>query len=308
MKFNSSNKMRLIVGVVLAFSILILFIIMYRFSKSNRVKNEINPRIHADMKSGFTYDDMMKTRKDVYYNTQKSDYEEETAEEQQRQDSIINAQFNEKIKQIDGMGTVDESQKPSIQQPSIQQRFPSKPRKRRQKVDTVSSSSRKPQNRFFTPTERKEVKNTIKLVIHGEQVVHDNSTIKMRLLEDMPIEDYVIPAGAYIYGIVTLGKERINITVQNVRYKNTILPVTKVIYDRDGMAGLYVPMSIPSEVVKEGVSEGATEMQYNSRQNIVERASSAIVTAGRRIFTKNNRIETVTVKSNYMLYLKDQER
>lgn len=293
MKWNNSNKTRLIIGVILAFALLIIFIMMFRLSKSQRVHNEINPRIHADMKSGLTYDDMMRYRKKSYYNTRKSDYEIETEEDRNRQDSIINAQYNAKIKKIDEM----ESK-------------PQKPKPVPKKADTVVviAPQKKPRSRFFTPTEQKEVKNTIKLVIHGEQIVHQSSTIKMRLLEDMPIEDYVIPAGAYIYGIVTLGKERINITVQNVRYKNTILPVNKVVYDRDGMMGLYVPMSLPSEAVKEGVSEGASQMQYTERKNIIESTSSAIVTAGRRIFMKNNRIEKVTVKSNYMLYLKDQEK
>ena len=295
MKWNNSNKTRLIIGVILAFALLIIFIMMFRLSKSQRVHNEINPRIHADMKSGLTYDDMMRYRKKSYYNTRKSDYEIETEEDRNRQDSIINAQYNAKIKKIDEM-------EPKPQKPKL------KPVPKKADTVVVIASQEKLRSRFFTPTEQKEVKNTIKLVIHGEQIVHQSSTIKMRLLEDMPIEDYVIPAGAYIYGIVTLGKERINITVQNVRYKNTILPVNKVVYDRDGMMGLYVPMSLPSEAVKEGVSEGASQMQYTERKNIIESTSSAIVTAGRRIFMKNNRIEKVTVKSNYMLYLKDQEK
>lgn len=295
MKWNNSNKTRLIIGVILAFALLIIFIMMFRLSKSQRVHNEINPRIHADMKSGLTYDDMMRYRKKSYYNTRKSDYEIETEEDRNRQDSIINAQYNAKIKKIDEM-------EPKPPKPKL------KPVPKKADTVVVIASQEKPRSRFFTPTEQKEVKNTIKLVIHGEQIVHQSSTIKMRLLEDMPIEDYVIPAGAYIYGIVTLGKERINITVQNVRYKNTILPVNKVVYDRDGMMGLYVPMSLPSEAVKEGVSEGASQMQYTERKNIIESTSSAIVTAGRRIFMKNNRIEKVTVKSNYMLYLKDQEK
>ena len=296
MKWNNSNKTRLIIGVILAFALLIIFIMMFRLSKSQRVHNEINPRIHADMKSGLTYDDMMKYRKKSYYNTRKSDYEIETEEDRNRQDSIINAQYNAKINKIDEM-------EPKPQKP--------KPKPVPKKADTVVviAPQKKPRSRFFTPTEQKEVKNTIKLVIHGEQIVHQSSTIKMRLLEDMTLEDYtIIPKGTYIYGVVSIGQERINITVQNVRFNNMILPVNKVVYDRDGMMGLYVPMSLPSEAVKEGVSEGASQMQYTERKNIIESTSSAIVTAGRRIFMKNNRIEKVTVKSNYMLYLKDQEK
>lgn len=295
MKWNNSNKTRLIIGVVLAFSLLIIFIMMFRLSKSQRVQNEINPRVHADMKSGLTYDDMMRYRKKSYYNSRRPNYEMETEEDKNRQDSIINAQFNAKIKRIDQIQTM-----------------PKKPKQKSvpKKVDTVViASQKKPRSRFFTPTEQKEVKNTIKLVIHGEQVVHQSSTIKMRLLEDMTLEDYtIIPQGTYIYGIVSIGQERINITVQNVRFNNMILPINKVVYDRDGMMGLYVPMSLPSQAVKEGVSEGASQIQYAERKNIIESTSSAIVTAGRRIFMKNNRIEKVTVKSNYMLYLKDQER
>ena len=68
-------------------------------------------------------------------------------------------------------------------------------------------------------------RNTIPACVHGTQTVSDGQALRIRLLEPMVVDDRFIPKGTILTGGVRMEGERLDILVQAVEYKGTVIPV-----------------------------------------------------------------------------------
>ena len=103
--------------------------------------------------------------------------------------------------------------------------------------------------------------NTLyKACIHGDQTVVTGSTVRMRMLEDAVVCGMKIPANTLFYGVATLGANRLEVVVNNLKVGNTISPVSFVIFDNDAMEGLNLPNNMKAQAAK--------RMQQGLIQNI----------------------------------------
>ena len=103
--------------------------------------------------------------------------------------------------------------------------------------------------------------NTLfKACIHGDQTVVTGSTVRMRMLEDAVVCGMKIPANTLFYGVATLGANRLEVVVNNLKVGNTISPVSFVIFDNDAMEGLNLPNNMKAQAAK--------RMQQGLVQNI----------------------------------------
>ena len=104
--------------------------------------------------------------------------------------------------------------------------------------------------------------NTLfKACIHGDQTVVTGSTVRMRMLEDAVVCGMKIPANTLFYGVATLGANRMEVVVNNLKVGNTISPVSFVIFDNDAMEGLNLPNNMKAQAAK--------RMQQGLVQNIL---------------------------------------
>jgi hypothetical protein len=101
--------------------------------------------------------------------------------------------------------------------------------------------------------------------------------------------------------------ERMNINIESVQLGGRIILLKKTVFDKDGLQGIYVPGNFKTELAREITSEALDEARVPYSTNILERGLNAITTAGAQIARKSNRIVRVTVKSNYKLYLKNDD-
>ena len=106
---------------------------------------------------------------------------------------------------------------------------------------------------FNTAVGRKTVTegNTIAACVHGTQTVSDGQALRLRLTEPMSVAGRFIPKGTVLVGGTRIQGERLEIMVNAVEYKGTILPVELEVYDLDGQQGILVPGSLEYDAARE---------------------------------------------------------
>lgn len=75
----------------------------------------------------------------------------------------------------------------------------------------------------------------VKAAIYGTQVVRNNSSVRLRLLEAMTIEENVIPANTLCSGIAMMGGNRLIIMITAIKSGTDFIPTKMVVYDSNDM-------------------------------------------------------------------------
>lgn len=127
------------------------------------------------------------------------------------------------------------------------------------KADDISSSH------FNTIQNQENNTRLIKAMIDQETKVVDGSRIKIKLMDNIVIENVTIPKGTYLYAIVDgFSAQRVRATVSSIIINDEHVKLALNIYDTDGMQGIYVPNSSFRDMTKEA---GAAAMQSNININ-----------------------------------------
>ena len=156
--------------------------------------------------------------------------------------------------------------------------------------------------------------NTLfKACIHGDQTVVTGSTVRMRVLEDAVVCGMKIPANTLFYGVATLGANRLEVVVNNLKVGNTISPVSFVIFDNDAMEGLNLPNNMKAQAAK--------RMQQGLVQNIdmplasigtmtseITSAVNATTQIAKQILNMKLSQVKVHLKSNYQMYIQEETK
>ena len=110
---------------------------------------------------------------------------------------------------------------------------------------------------FNTLCDNDKDPNLIKAIIDENIKAVDGSRVRLRLLDDIEINDVVVPKGSYLYATMSgFGSQRVKGNVQSIMVDDDIIKVSLALYDTDGLEGLYVPSSQFRETTKD-VSSGA---------------------------------------------------
>lgn len=148
--------------------------------------------------------------------------------------------------------------------------------------------------------------NTITAVIHENQTLVGGATIKLRLTSDILIQGVSIPKDQFVFGTAALNGERLNITINSVRYKNGLYPVDLSVYDLDGMVGINIPGAMTRDVAKQSADQSLQSMGLTSIDpSISMQAASAGIDVTKNLLSKRVRLIKVAVKAGYQVLLKD---
>ena len=99
--------------------------------------------------------------------------------------------------------------------------------------------------------------NLIKAIIDENIKAVDGSRLRLRLLDDIEINEVVVPKGSYIYATMSgFGSQRVKGNVKSILINDELIKVNLSLYDTDGLEGLYVPGSSFRETTKD-VASGA---------------------------------------------------
>lgn len=146
--------------------------------------------------------------------------------------------------------------------------------------DTGGGSEEKPRRVYKKEVETSEYFNTlsskkgkgklITAIIDENIKAVDGSRVRLRLLDDIVIEDVTVRKGTYVYATMSgFSSQRVQGSIQSVFFDEEIIPVQLKMYDTDGLEGLYVPQSSFRETSKDVLSQAAS-----GGNNLVENNSS----------------------------------
>lgn len=150
--------------------------------------------------------------------------------------------------------------------------------------------------------------NTFACVVHGDQEVMNGSTIKLRLMDEYTTGDgTVLEKGTTLWGVCSLTKERMNVTVQSVLQDKNLIELNFIAYDIDGLQGINLPNNVKAEIakrVKAQALEDAPTEEVIGNNGILEKGANAVVNTTKNLLSRKQSEIKILVKSNYQLVLK----
>lgn len=141
-------------------------------------------------------------------------------------------------------------------------------------------------------------------------VVKGSSRIRIRLLENVTIDNIMLKNGDYLYGMVSgIDGQRVKISIKSIMVKGKIFNVDLSVYDNDGMEGFFIPDNQFRELTREiGAStiqqtnftfENSTEtfqsLLYKTLNNVIRQLGSTL--------SRTVQQQKATLKYNTQIYL-----
>lgn len=103
----------------------------------------------------------------------------------------------------------------------------------------------------------------IKAIIDEDIKAMDGSRVRLRLLDDVEINECVVKRGSYLYATMSgFSSGRVKGNITSILIEDELVKVSLSLYDTDGMEGLYVPNSQFRETSKD-VASGAVSGNLN---------------------------------------------
>ena len=151
---------------------------------------------------------------------------------------------------------------------------------------------------FNTLSENEPEPHLIKAIIDENIKAVDGSRVRLRLLDDVEINDIVVHKGSYIYAIMSgFGSQRVKGSVNSLLVGDELVKVNLSIYDTDGLEGLYVPSSQFRETSKDVASSAMTgnvSMNNNTGNSFTQWGMQAVQNA----YTRTSNAISKAVKKN----------
>ena len=146
---------------------------------------------------------------------------------------------------VQAKGTIDEE--------SRSVKAPAEDDKANEVVKKVKTSS----DYFNTLVKDAKEPKLIQAIIDEDIKAVDGSRVRLRLLDDIEINESVVKRGTYLYATVSgFSSGRVKGNISSILVDDELVKVSLSLYDTDGMEGLYVPNSQFRETSKD-VASGA---------------------------------------------------
>lgn len=145
---------------------------------------------------------------------------------------------------------------------------------------------------FHTLAENEPEPKLIKAIIDENIKAVDGSRVRLRLLDDVEINETVVPKGSYLYATMSgFGNQRVKGSVKSILVDDELVKVSLSLYDTDGLEGLYVPGSTFRETAQDvasnamnstmSINNGTSDNTFSqwgmqAIQNAYQRTSNAL--------------------------------
>ena len=112
---------------------------------------------------------------------------------------------------------------------------------------------------FNTLTQNEVEPKLIKAIIDENVKASDGTRVRLRLLDDVEINDMLVKQGTYLYATMSgFSGQRVKGSITSILVGDELVKVNLSLYDTDGMEGLYVPSSSFRETTKDVASGAVT--------------------------------------------------
>lgn len=163
---------------------------------------------------------------------------------------------------------------------------------------------------FNTLAENESEPHLIKAIIDEDIKCVDGSRVRLRLLDDIEINEVTLTKGSYLYAEMSgFGGQRVKGNVSSILVRDELVKVSLTMYDTDGLEGLYVPKSSFRETANDVVSSamsGSMSVNGNSNNTFSQWGIQAINNAYQRTanaISKNIRKNKAKLKYGTFVYL-----
>lgn len=164
----------------------------------------------------------------------------------------------------------------------------------------LASSSRK----------EKEQQNAVAAVIHNDQIITDESTVKLRLSEPLVINDETtLPQNSFIYGVASISRDRLQVRISSIQHEGSIYKIKLAVWDNDGLAGIHLPENMTREAAKQSAGQMAQGPRYNVSvsqklgQQLAMTAAQTTMDGVKQLLGKKARTPKVHLKAGYKVLL-----
>ena len=164
---------------------------------------------------------------------------------------------------------------------------------------------------------KKQKTSLITAILDETLKVTDGSRVRIRLLDDIMINDALLTKGTYLYGNVSGFKaQRVHINISSIMVDGKQMKVDLSVYDNDGQEGFFVPSSAFRDLSKDvGSQIGSQTIQMNSQSEGVEQfalgALQDVYRSTTQALSKNIKKNKAKLKYNTQVFLvnnKDKEQ
>lgn len=147
--------------------------------------------------------------------------------------------------------------------------------------------------------------NSLPAVVQQDQVLVAGGTIALRLTEAVRINGVLFPRDQLAYGVVSIGNDRMLITVNSLRRGQSIFSTALQVYDLDGLAGIHIPGDLGRDVAKESADQGIHSLNPASFDpSLAGQAVNAGVLTARSLLSRKVRQVRVGVRAGYQVLLR----
>lgn len=320
MKIDRANKAKIIIFASMGIAI-ILVIMLFIFSSSKKDKIE-DVSVRMEEQSDLTIDDILQQQES---SPSSNDFPALLEAERSLSEDYVTTTEDDDVRrlqeQLRSMNGADNSYNPTPDY-SYQEVVPSRPQKRsisetqqkevsspvvieEQEVLPKKEEAPKKKSRFFSSSSNQTNSNTIEAKVSGEQKVKSGGTLKLVLAQDVVLPDGTLfPKGTPLFGQVELSKNRLQVHISSIRIKNDILPFRKTVYDRDGLAGIYIPDNTTAEIASDATSMAVSNATIGATGSaVVDGTVQVIESVAKGAMQKKQARPTITIKSNYKVLL-----
>lgn len=165
-------------------------------------------------------------------------------------------------------------------------------------------------NGFYSFESSAEIKkgNAIEAAVNENQVLVNGAVIKLRLLTTIDINNETIPAGSFVFGIVSLNGERLETEINSIRSDHSLYTVKMEVYDLDGLPGIYIPGAITRDVAKQSADNSLQTMELTTLDpSLKAQATATGVGMLKNLLSKKVKQVKVMVKAGYKVFLKNKD-
>jgi conjugative transposon TraM protein len=150
----------------------------------------------------------------------------------------------------------------------------------------------------------------IQAIIDQDITGYAGSRLRIRLLDDLMAGSHRIRQGTYLYALVSgFRGQRVLLSINSILSDGLILPVKLLIFDNDGLEGLYVPASAFRDFTRDlggSAGQGMTLQQQADGNNqmvmsVVQKMFESTTTAVTRLVRQNK----ARIKYDTRVYLID---
>lgn len=278
------------------------------FSISSRDNKNIDQAQLEQLRSGFKYNDQSHEEPDSYNNQMKL-FRDQMKVMDSLQKSYVNPESSNSpsIASKDALASGKQKNSKSVGTSTEGKFDPAKDTSFKPLPVKLSTAEK---SRFITVSSAAPNQN-IMAIIDQDIKATIGTRVRLRLIREIFVGDYLIPKGAYIYGVVTgFQTQRINISISQIISDNVPLSVKLDVFDNDGYLGLYVPGSNFREFTKEIGTQGTSgisQIQSNDNSNVItgllKQVFSTTTTTAAQLIKKDKAF----LKYNYIIYLKEKK-